>query len=401
MINATLGGAGGNEDDYYEKSSDDGGGNVSGSESESESESESQAQAKAGVKKSGSVVTKAAAPVPAAVAKMPKKLLFDTAATIAANDSSLTMTPSMAQFAEVMAMAMRNTPAQFGEIGTNIIRKTVPLVFVGSLNGLQDNKEAAVFRPEVPDIGKHFGGNVLPVTKISILGYDFTGSPVSLGVRAPAYFKEAAHNHIAPTGAVLFAGDKLSKKEFDKEIVVYRGVESEFKKHVAQEFPGVNEKNVYDCVRESTKAGFCLVPIDSIVAAAVNNEISHQKEECAKAGSTYTGPELAGMYVRELEVYNMPKALVNIAVNCLIKSFVETNDSFDLAKKLQFEFTRTALSPSTIEKQKSANAPIWSDPRELTSFLRDGASLDSLTQQKFIATLMVAVEYNGPTAEKK
>jgi hypothetical protein len=405
MINATLGGAGNfDEDDDYYDHSDAGENGSNNDDTSSESGSDKPAAEKISTKKSAAAVTKAAAPAPAPATKLPKKLLFDTSAAGLPTDTGSAVTPSMTQFAEIIAMAMRNTsgiPASFGEIGSNIIRKTLPLVFIGTLSDLQDNKVPAQFKPEVQDIGKYFGGNVLPVTKISILGYDFTNAPISLGPRAPAHFKEATHNHIAPTGPVLFAGDKLSKKEFDKEIVVYRGVESEFKKHVALEFPGVNEKNVFECVREGTKAGWCLVPTDSIVAAAVNNEITHQKEECIKAGSTYTGPELAGMYVSQLDVYNMPKPLVNIAVNCLIKSFVETNDSFDLTKKLYFEFTRTALSPSTIEKQKSANAPIWTDPRELASFLRDGASIDSFTQKTFIATLMIAVEYNGSAAEKK
>jgi len=390
---------------FYENDSDD---NRSASGKDSDSESESESNTKISVKinnnkassKDVKQVTQVVMPSAAAAVSQPKKLTFDTQMSAVATPAPASP-GSNAHRAEMLTMAVRmmGAPAPFTPV-SGVKRRTLDLSFSGNWDEIESSGQLPKFTPEIEDIGKRLGGDVLPVTKIAIIGYDFSAVPASLGVIAPAHFKAAEPSHVAATHDVLFTGKKLSAEKFEKEHVVFVGVESEFKKHVAKEFPGVNEKNLFDGVRDGFKPGMFAVPIESIVAAAVKDEIDHQKQEAKDNGAEYTGPELDAMRYDDLGIYHVPKPLVNVAVNCLLRSFQETNDSFNIKDQLYFNFTRTALSRETIQKQQSSHAQLWTDPRELSQFAKGGMSLEQVTKAKFTATITVAVEFNAPDSKK-
>jgi len=310
---------------------------------------------------------------------------------------------SMQQFAQLIAASLRGTAATFAIQDPGVKRKTLKLTFEGSLDDIQNGRSVARLVPEVKDIGRFFGADTVAVTKMRILGYDFTGSPITAGIKAPEHFKAAQHDHISVAGPVLFEAERMAKKEFAEPHVVYIGVESEVKKQILKDYPNVTVKNVYQNVKEGIEAGMVLVPYKDIVAAAVHDEITHQKEVAALAGSTYTGPELNAMRVDALKVYNVPKPLVTRAVNTLIATLISTDDSFDLKSSLYFDFARTVLSSDTVEKKMSSTAPLWVDKREIAQFLKGGATLEAFTKSNFTASITIDMEYTcaAATADAK
>jgi hypothetical protein len=352
----------------------------------------------AGAPLQGKEVAAVAAAPAAAVDKAKAPLLqsksgFDFAAAPASS--------AMQPFLDFMAMAMRNNafnPASLSLNPPGIKSKTLKLAFVGTLEDLESGLAFARLVPEVKDIGKYLGGDVIPVTEIAILDYDWTGVPVTSAIKAPDHFNAAQSNHISIAGPVLFEAQKFSKATFAQPLVVHVGVESDFKKRVAKDFPGVNENNVALRIKESTKEGFVLVPYNTLAAVGVNEEIEHQKEAALAAGKVYTGPEMKK--INDLNAFEVPKALAMVAMNCLIQSFVKTNDSFNVSEKLYFEFARSALSPETVQKMKSANAKLWTDPREITQSLKAGSSIDSVTKATFCGSITVSVKYNGADEKK-
>jgi hypothetical protein len=308
---------------------------------------------------------------------------------------------SLQPFAELFGLAMRNgafTPAMLNLNPPGTKTKTFKLVFNGTIDDLQSGADLARLVPEVKNIGMHFGGSTIPATEIAITEYDFSGWPITVGIKAPDHFNAASHNHISIAGPVLFEAKKLSKEKFASPLIVHVGVESDFKKRMATEFQGVNEKNVADCITSSTKAGFVLVPYKTLAARAVEDEIAHQKKLAKAEGKQYTGPELKK--IDDLSAYEVPKVVANVAMNVLIASIVKTNDTFNIDEKLYLEFVRTVLSPATVQTMKSANAKLWNDQLELMQSTKAGMSLEAITKSKFTGSITVAVKYNCPDEKK-
>ena len=341
--------------------------------------------------------TTVAAGAPAGLTPLPvaNKMKLDATAAAAGQIP----VSAMQQFAQLIAASLRGTAATFAIQDPGVKRKTLKLVFEGSLDDVQNGRLPARLVPEVKDIGRYFGADTVAVTKMRILGYDFTGAPITAGIKAPEHMKAAQHDHLSVAGPVLFEAERMTKKEFAEPHVVYIGVESEVKKQILKDYPNVTVKNVYQNVKEGIEAGMVLVPYKDIVAAAVVDEIAHQKSVAAAAGATYTGPELNNMRVDPLKVYNIPKPLVTRAVNTLISTLISTDDSFDLKSSLYFDFARTVLSSDTVEKKMSSTAPLWVDKREISQFIKGaGATLEAFTKTNFTASITIDMEYTCANA---
>lgn len=275
--------------------------------------------------------------------------------------------------------------------------KTFDLTCTATLHGIKSATEFAVFKPEF-DIGKRLGGDNVRVVEMFVIGYDFKGVPVSLGIKVPAELSDVEHTHESASGPVFFVGKGLMEKEFSQPLVFFRGVENDFKQKQAIKFPGVDETNVHKAVTESPTPGMKLVKKGSIVASQIEDLIQDQM----KADSNYRGPTMAAMEIKGLDSYNVDEKLANTAVNVLKGLFSATNNTLNVSTQLKFEAVRTKLSAETIEKMSSSTANAWTDPHEISMLLKGGASLDSITKSKFSGSITVGIKYiETPKAAKK
>jgi hypothetical protein len=276
-----------------------------------------------------------------------------------------------------------------------IQRKTIKAVWEGSLGALQNGTREPRFQPELLDMQKALGEGA-NITKVSILGYDFSGSPITSGVKAPAHMTHASHNHLTVNGEVLFEGARMTKETFDEPVVTYVGNEYNIGNSILKRFPSVTVQNVGAGVKDSVTKGKVWVPVGDVVEAALIDEIETMKAEAASAGKPYTGVTIAGLLHPELQALHVEKALATRAMNTLITTLAASNKMFDANKDLYFEFARTVLSKDSIDKMGSSTATTWTDRRELTTFLKNGSTIDNMVASVFSASLTVEIEYTSP-----
>lgn len=279
--------------------------------------------------------------------------------------------------------------------------KTVDLTCTASLHGIKSGTEAAVFKPEF-DISKRLGGDNVRVSKMFVIGFDFSAVPVSLGLKIDSALSDVAHTHESASGPVFFVGKALKEKEFAHPLVFFHGVENDFKHKMAIKFPGVDETNVANAVMPSPTRGVMLVSKGSIVASQVEDIINEQIQAAQAKGEIYNGPTMAAMESKEFDSYKVDEKLANAAVNVIKTLFSATNNTINLSKQLQFQAVRTKLSPDTIEKISSSTADAWTDPHEISMLVKSGASLDSITKSKFHGSVTIGIEYvEMPKVAKK
>lgn len=280
--------------------------------------------------------------------------------------------------------------------------KTFNLVCNASLHGLKSETDKALFTPEV-DIAKHLGGDNIRALEVAAYGYDFTGVPASLGIKVPLDLAEVEHTHLSASGPVLFVGTKLTQKEFAVPLVIYQGVENDFKAKQAINFPGVDETNVHTFMSPTPgMTGMSLVVKGSIVASQIEDLINDKIEAERVAGRSYSGPTMLAMEVPQLNSYNVDTKLATTAVNVLKGLFSATNNTISISKQLRLEAVRTSLSPQTIEKMASSAVDAWTDPHEISALLKAGAPLEAITKSKFSGTITLGIKYiETPKPAKK
>jgi hypothetical protein len=291
-----------------------------------------------------------------------------------------------------------NKAASLALTNPGVKRCTLKTHFEGSLSAISSGVTQARFKPEFKDLQKSLGVGA-NITKVMIIGYDLSASPVSLGVIAPSHMSHANHEHLTVSGNVMFEAKRLKEVTFDVPLTAYVGSDYSIGKDILTRYPDVNVDNVGANVKDSPIKGMVLVAASDVVAAAICDELEKMKLDAEKAGKAYTGPTYEGLFKADFNALHVDKAIATRAMNTLVATLMTSNKSFNANTDLYFDFVRTCVTPDSADKAKSSSTSLWTDKRELSTFLKGGATIDSMVSSVFSASLMIAVEYTLP--EKK